>query len=345
MRMNKNNVNEKVKLKYDGEYELISDYINQETKFKLRHLICNNIYDVKPHDFFKNNNSGRCPYCYPTKRTTKEQFIFKLNKKFGNEYSLISDFKDMNTKIILKHILCGNEFEVVPHTFMERTRCPHCSHRSFRYSSREVKEEIEKLTNKEYEVLEDYIKEDIPFLIRHNKCGYEWKVRRRNFIYNNTRCPNCYNMTNRSKAEEIIDSLFQKNNIEFNKYFIIKGCTSKNNRSLNFDYYIPKYNLLLEYDGEQHFFPRRDNLNKLENQKENDMIKNNFIVENTNYNFTRLHYKLKNKELVEIINELIENDGYLSSTTIEKNNLFVLEENLFYNEKEYYTNINKNYFE
>lgn len=43
------------------EYVFLEKYINTNTKIKVRHNICNNIYEVRPNDFL--NNENRCPYC------------------------------------------------------------------------------------------------------------------------------------------------------------------------------------------------------------------------------------------------------------------------------------------
>jgi len=76
----------------------------------------------------------------------------------------------------------------------------------------------------------------------------------------------------------------ENNNIEFEREKRFSGCKDK--KELPFDIYIPKENLILEFDGSQHFFPRRnDNINsdfgdKYNIRKIHDNIKNNFCNEN-----------------------------------------------------------------
>lgn len=54
-----------------------------------------------------------------------------------------------------------------------------------------------------------------------------------------------------------------------------------------FDFYLPKYNLFIEYDGQQHFYPikyygddEEKNLESFKKAKERDEIKNNYCKEN-----------------------------------------------------------------
>ena len=53
---------------------------------------------------------------------------------------------------------------------------------------------IKKLKEKwgdEFTPLEEYVKRDYPILVRHNKCGYEWKVQPGNLLNNKGSCPKC----------------------------------------------------------------------------------------------------------------------------------------------------------
>lgn len=58
-----------------------------------------------------------------------------------------------------------------------------------------------------------------------------------------------------SKGERIISSFLSECKIPFEKEKSFSNCNHK--APLRFDFYIPKYNLCIEYDGEQHFRPVR----------------------------------------------------------------------------------------
>lgn len=56
---------------------------------------------------------------------------------------------------------------------------------------------------------------------------------------------------NGSKGEELIQKILQQNHISFERQKRFENCRDKN--PLPFDFYLPNYHILIEYDGEQHF--------------------------------------------------------------------------------------------
>lgn len=77
-----------------------------------------------------------------------------------------------------------------------------------------------------------------------------------------------------------------KNNILFIQEHKFKDCRDK--QLLPFDFYLPKYNLCIEYDGGQHFYPVcfggmswERAIIKFEDRLEKDIIKNKFCFKNS----------------------------------------------------------------
>ena len=50
-----------------------------------------------------------------------------------------------------------------------------------------------------------------------------------------------------------IDQIFTKYHIKYIPQFSFNDC--KDRRKLPFDFYLPDYNMAIEYDGEQHYYP------------------------------------------------------------------------------------------
>ena len=67
------------------------------------------------------------------------------------------------------------------------------------------------------------------------------------------------------------------------------------NKRFRFDFYIPKYNLMIEYDGEQHFVPMRyhkdhtKNIEALKKRQKYDQLKTEYCEKN-NINLLRIPY-------------------------------------------------------
>lgn len=99
-------------------------------------------------------------------------------------------------------------------------------------------------------------------------------------------CPRCQN----SKGEDRIEYLLNLLKIKFIRNKKFKSC--KNKRVLPFDFYLPDFNLCIEYDGIQHYesieiFGGDD---KLKYQKLLDNIKNEWCI-NNNIDLLRISYK------------------------------------------------------
>jgi len=116
---------------YKNEYTILGEYINTSTKIKVRHNCndCNNyIFETRPSDFLKDH---KCPKCQHRsyKKTTSEfkQEIYNLVK---DEYIVLGEYKNNNTKILMKHNCdkCGNyEWRISPNNFLRGNRCPVCN--------------------------------------------------------------------------------------------------------------------------------------------------------------------------------------------------------------------------
>ena len=77
------------------DYSVLSEYINNKTKIKMKHNICGHEYEVLPKDFLK-RNGNRCPLCAKSKG--EEQISNWLKNK---KYEFIHGFKMEECRNIL----------------------------------------------------------------------------------------------------------------------------------------------------------------------------------------------------------------------------------------------------
>lgn len=112
----------------------------------------------------------------------------------------------------------------------------------------------------------------------------------------------------KSKGEEKVSHILIVNNINFTREKTFEDCISPfSKEKMRFDFYLPDYNLLIEYDGEQHYGYRDDNgWNNKENYEKTllrDKVKNEW-AKNHNYDLIRIPYtKYVTLELKDIIGE------------------------------------------
>lgn len=197
--------------------ELLStEYINRKTKMKFK-CKCGNVFETTLNSIQASNKKycNECSLKEVSRRFAKthEQFQKELHDKLGNEYELLSQYKNTHVKVKMKHLKCGNIWETTPSSMLhQNTRCPFCSG-NIKKTTKQFKEEIYKLFGNEYEVLSEYNGAHKPILMKHNKCGNSWEVRPANFLNYHS----CIFCSPRSKGEDKITDILQAKNISFER--------------------------------------------------------------------------------------------------------------------------------
>ena len=108
-------------------------------------------------------------------------------------------------------------------------------------------------------------------------------------------------MCNDSKGEKQIRKKLKEYNIIFESQKRFKGCKYK--KTLPFDFYLPTYNMCIEFDGEQHYIPFEcwGGYEYLKTQKIKDRIKDSFCEENK-IKLLRIKFSDKiNEKILEIL--------------------------------------------
>jgi Zn ribbon nucleic-acid-binding protein len=113
----------------ENEYEVLGEYINSKEHLKMLHNTCGHVYEVAPSKFL---NGRRCPICQnrlraQKRRKTHKQFIEEVYHLVGDEYMVLSEYKNIDLKIKLHHKKCDHKWRVKPYLFLSGTRCPKCN--------------------------------------------------------------------------------------------------------------------------------------------------------------------------------------------------------------------------
>ena len=197
------------------------------------------------------------------KRHSIDSLKNKLLVEVGNEYSILSDryvsYGDKN--LVFKHNTCGTVYTTSANNFFLGSRCGVCKQKENGLRMQRLKkskfdlEWAKKLVsvrgNGGYELLAtEYSNVHTKVEIKHLECGTIFKPTLNNFRQG-TRCPEC---TTTSRGERHTEDALREMGFDFVKQHVMKGL--KHKRSLKLDFYIPLYNVAVEYDGEQH--GRRD---------------------------------------------------------------------------------------
>lgn len=125
-----------------------------------------------------------------------------------------------------------------------------------------------------YELLSDYNGMHHKIIIKHLDCGFIWGITPANLKLGKG-CPKCNKKI--SKGEQKIKIWLENHNIEY----LFQYPIYIKNYKLIIDFYLPAYDLFIEYNGEQHYFPIDffGGDEKFEKQKYNDLLKQNYLKE------------------------------------------------------------------
>ncbi len=257
----------------DIEIQRVSVGIHKRWRVKFKCGICGNQCD----SLYDNLRKGRaCNICGLKKlsdsfRFYDKEFIHKELNNLGFEWINSDKYKNASSSLETRCLKCGNISKAnVTNRIVEKRKCKVCEGFD-RKSIEEVRKEIYSLVGNEYTLLSDkYINAGSKMLIKHNTCGHEYYVSRRNFK-KGRRCPNCIIF----KGERKIQDLLENKNIVYIKEKSFEDLRGLKGGLLRYDFYLPDHNLLIEYDGELHY--ENTSLgNDLHRQKIHDEIKNNY---------------------------------------------------------------------
>lgn len=111
--------------------ELLSNiYTTSSSKLKFK-CKCGKIF-YKSLNKFKDDNQTVCKECSIKNRNKNqtwntEIFKQKVYKKYGNNYTVLEEYKTARTKIKVRHNKCGNEYYVQPYSLLAGNECRKCA--------------------------------------------------------------------------------------------------------------------------------------------------------------------------------------------------------------------------
>ena len=217
------------------------------------------------------------------KKLTTDQFIEKSNKihNYKYDYSLVNYIKN-NIKV---EIICPihGVFKQLPYAHLRGQGCKKCAKNTKRTS-----EEFIKLAIKKHGELYDY--SFVNYINKKSlvkiKCEEHGIFEQRADLHlNGHGCKTC----RKSKMEKYLMKKLKELNIEYITDKKYNDC--RNKYPLPFDFYLIKYNILIECDGIQHHqsVEHFGGQERFEYQKNNDNIKTKYCEDN-------------NIELIRVIN-------------------------------------------
>ncbi len=139
---------------------------------------------------------------------------------------------------------CDNCGETTEKPYVEFLKYPTCIHCGFN-AKRKTGEGFKKELPSEFELIGEYKGSHEKTLMRHS-CGFIFKIAPGDVISGHSYCPKCSKKA--SKGERRVMDYLTEHNIAFVKEKVFEWSDRK-----RYDFYLPDYNLLIEYHGRQHY--------------------------------------------------------------------------------------------
>ena len=293
--------------------DVVGTYVNNKTKIEFKCLVdgCGHKWIARPDNILSGYG---CPECAKRKisilrKKTHDEFIDEVaiknpSIKVLGEY--IAD--DVKIEFQCNNINCGHRWFATPDKIIHKiTGCPECA--KINRAKKKTKshdifiDEVYK-KNPNIEVISTYIGVKVKIDFKCRICGNIWMTTPDSILNCNTGCPMCM----QSHGERLISNWLKYNEINFIPQYKFDGC--RDLECLPFDFYLPDYNICIEYDGEQHFQPvnfggisdEQAVINLQKTQKHDD-IKNNYCEQNKII-LLRISYLEKNN-IYTILNNMI----------------------------------------
>ncbi len=227
--------------------EVIGTYKNAHIAILHRCKLDGNEWMAKPNNIL---NGKGCPKCSGTMKKPHSDYT-KYVATINPYIEVVGQYINSKTPIMHKCKKHNVTWEVSPTNILQGRGCPMCGVEKIgdklRKSHEQYVDELKEL-NGNVLVLGMYVNANTPILHKCLVDGNEWFATPTN-ILNGCGCPQC----NESRGERTIRMLLEDKNIIFEQQKKFPQCCDK--KPLPFDFYLPTYNVAIEYDGEQHYRP------------------------------------------------------------------------------------------
>lgn len=272
--------------------EVIEQYIGSNIKIAHKCKIDGYVWNTQPNIILMGH---KCPKCSGRVIMSHDEYIKKVFD-VNPDIEVVDTYNGARNKILHRCKIDGYEWKITPDHILRGVGCPLCSGKLRKTHEQYITDVFN--INPNIEVLEEYVSYKVPILHRCKIDGYEWYACPSNILFG-TGCPQC----KASRGEREISLWLRNNSIDFVPQKTFDGC--RNKKLLPFDFYIPKYNICIEYDGEQHYKPINffGGEEKLEKTIQRDNIKTNYCMAN-NIQLIRVKY---NENIIEVLEKFFNN--------------------------------------
>lgn len=262
--------------KYDGNPDTLIEYliISRNIIMKTKWIGILNGYKpwINGYDFFREKSINNIIKSFEDKNCEIINFTFK------NEIVDIGTLMKLSPNVVFKSYTCIYKYEDETYTVSLHRwlygSLPHIERKGTKFKLSTIKKFFE---NEQLEYISGYkdMHSIVSYKLTKENTNYDekykdviYKVELGHFVYDNSR-PHLSSSNN----ESTIRNILRKNGIIYDEQKTYNDLMG-DEKPLRFDFYLPKYDLLIEVDGGFHFIQTK--LNDLEKQQRYDKLKNEY---------------------------------------------------------------------
>lgn len=234
------------------DIKILGEYVNAKTHIECECLVDGYRWSATPDMLLSRTG---CPKCHKVARRGTTSFVCDMaeinpNMKILGEY--INNRTPIKT-LCLKH---NKIFYPTPDKLLIGQGCSECRKEkisnALSLSHNEFLKRVYAI-NSDITVLDSYISCRDEITVECNLCGKRWKAIPNNIFHKGITCSCLWGSL--SKGEKKILEWLRSNEIKHFTQYTFDGLVGVKGGSLSYDFYLPKNNLLIEFQGEQHYKP------------------------------------------------------------------------------------------
>ena len=235
--------------------DLLSEYVQATKPIKCRCEICGYEWDTIPNRLLNGSGCRKCGNVSQSKKKAKlhENFITEINEKFNGKITILSKYQGAKKRIKCKCNIDQTVWETTPTSLLShKVGCPTCIGKGTSERCKKTNEQfLEELKHINCNIipLEEYIDDHTKIKCMCLIHNYKWKVTPNKILHRKTGCPKCSKSSYENQICKILD------NWNYNYVFQKRFSDCKDKYPLPFDFYLKDFNICIEYDGEQHYYP------------------------------------------------------------------------------------------
>lgn len=234
----------------------VSGYINTKVDCLHHCNVCGCNFYKRPNNI---KSGQRCPKC--TRKHTNDNRLLTvddyINWLFDNapEITYLYGYTKTNAKCTHKCNNCGNVWKALPSSIKSGRGCPVCA---LPLRNKKLYMPLSKLevwvqeNNPTIQYIKGYRGNHNTCVFGCNVCGHKWEATPKN-IMNNHGCSYCALHIRQSKGEKLIEQYLNNKEIRY-AYPKVFG-ELRDKYPLRYDFHIKNKNILIEYQGIQHYNP------------------------------------------------------------------------------------------